>query len=231
MQPQSPTIQPVSFFKKVFNGWLAKALILSFIICILMISFAVGGDLYYQSIFLQSEKSNPSSVLAPFVSPSPVIAQITGSGNPTTAPTPTLAPNVSATNTPRPSVTQAAGTTATNTLTPTPTHSVQATNTPTNPPQATNTNSPTPTQGQISGCFVVVSGYLYNMQPAIGTNAIDPNTGKTHTHTTGDYHCGTQSNPTDMTSTYLEKHLAMGCAARLAPYIVTPPAPADPSCE
>jgi len=221
MQPQSPTIQPVSFFKKVFNGWLAKALILSFIICILMISFAVGGDLYYQSIFLQSKKSNPSSVLAPFVSPSPVIAQITEPRNPiqtttlSAAPTITRAPNVSATNT----------------LTPTPTHSVQATNTPTNPPQATNTNSPTPTQGQIAGCFVVVSGYLYNMQPAIGNNAIDPNTGKTHTHTTGDYHCGTQSNPTDMTSTYLEKHLAMGCAARLAPYIVTPPAPADPSCE
>jgi hypothetical protein len=226
MQPQVPTVQPMSPFQKIFQGWLAKALTLSCIISLVMVSFAYGADIYYQDVFVKSQKSNPSEVLAPFASPSTIVAQIT---NGVQTPTLTLAPNVTSTPTPR--VTQAPGNTATNTQTPTPTHVSNATNTPTSPPQATNTNSPTPTQGQVAGCYVVVSGYLYNMQNAIGANAIDPNTGKAHVHTTNDYQCGTQSSPTDMTAVYLDKHLAMGCAARLAPYIVTPPAPADPSCD
>jgi hypothetical protein len=231
MQPQAT--QPMSPFKQLFSGWLAKALTLSTIIFVTMISFAFAGDLYYQNLFLQLKKSNPTQVLAPFVSPSPIATEITDTPNPnetisniTGILSPTRAPNTTATPTTR-TVTQVPGNTATVTTT----HAAQATNTPTNPPQNTNTNSPTPTQGQIAGCFVVVSGYLYNMQSGVGTNAIDPNTGKAHIHTINDYQCGTQSSPIDMTAVYLDKHLAMGCAARLAPYIVTPPAPADPSCD
>lgn len=81
-----------------------------------------------------------------------------------------------------------------------------------------------------SGCFVTVNGYLYNMQSAIGVVLTDPNTSKTRNHTSGNFHCGSFSAPTNMTSTYLSKHSGMGCADRLAPYIYTPPAPKDPSC-
>jgi hypothetical protein len=228
---ESPAIQPISPFKKIFlSGWLAKALTVSGIFFALMVSFAYGSDLYYQKVFSQSRKSNPTQVLAPFMSPTPAIAQISGTSplitsTDTSTPIPTQIANTTATATPRATATQAPGTTAT------PTHANQASNTPTSSPQSTNTNSPSPTQAQAAGCYVLVSGYLYNMQAGIGANAIDPNTGKSHAHTTNDYHCGTQGSPVDATAIYLEKHLAMGCAARLAPYIVTPPAPEDPSCE
>lgn len=101
--------------------------------------------------------------------------------------------------------------------------SIPRTNTPT---QATIN---TPTSG--AGCYVKVAGFVYNMQSSVGKKLIDPNTNKSQTHSTGDFKCGSISNPTDVTSTYLSKHLKLGCSPRLAPYILTPPAPPDPTCE
>lgn len=82
-----------------------------------------------------------------------------------------------------------------------------------------------------SGCFVIVAGAIYNMQVRIGKTAIDPNTGKTHVHSIVDYQCGTRFQPTDMTAIYLDKHKPMGCAQRIAPFVLEPPAPNDPTCE
>ncbi len=97
----------------------------------------------------------------------------------------------------------------------------------TTPPTSSPPPSPPPAP---SGCFVTVAGYLYNMQPAVGVRLTDPNTGKTKTHSSGNFQCGTYSAPTNMTNVYLSKHSGLGCAARLAPYIYTPPAPKDPTC-
>lgn len=99
---------------------------------------------------------------------------------------------------------------------------------PTSATSITATKTPTPTG---SVCYVKVAGYLYNMQPAVGISLRDPNTGKTRTHSRSNFNCGTPAAPTDMTNTYLGKHNGMGCAQRLAPYIVTPPAPDDPTCQ
>jgi len=94
--------------------------------------------------------------------------------------------------------------------------------------QPSGTRAPTPTG---SVCYVKVAGYIYNMQSAVGITLRDPNTGKTRTHSRSNFNCGTLANPTDMTNTYLSKHGPMGCAERLKPYIVTPPAPIDPTCQ
>jgi len=95
----------------------------------------------------------------------------------------------------------------------------------------TPTKTPTPAVTGTTVCFVKVAGVIYNMQPAIGIKLTDPNTQKTHTHSISNFKCGTLAAPTDMTTTYLGKHLKMGCAPRLAPYIYTPPAPDDPTCQ
>lgn len=101
--------------------------------------------------------------------------------------------------------------------------------TPTTVPQGTVTKAPTPTGG---ACYVKVAGYLYNLHPVVGIKLIDPNTGKTQTHSASTFKCSTTiATAIDMTNTYLSKHNGMGCAQRLAPYIVTPPAPNDPTCE
>lgn len=103
-------------------------------------------------------------------------------------------------------------------------------NQPTSAPAPSPTNAPSPT-AQPSGCFVLVSGAKYNMSPMLGSQVTDPNTGKTKTHQSpSQIACGTFSSPADNTSVYLSKHTGMGCANRLAPYIVTPPAPKDPTC-
>lgn len=232
MEPQSIAQKPTSgLHRALFSGWLAKALVVSFFSFAYIVSAAILSDQYYQKMFERLKKVPPQQALSSFMSPTPsssppleisVTQEITTNPLITSTQTPTLPPNV--TRTPTPKITQVTGNT------PTPTQG-SITNTPTNPPQATNTNPPTPTTGQVAGCFVIVSGYLYNMQTAIGTNAIDQNTGKSRVHTTTDYNCGTQANPRDLTAVYLDKHLAMGCSARLAPYIVNPPAPADPSCD
>lgn len=96
---------------------------------------------------------------------------------------------------------------------------------------STETETPKPSSFQSRDCFVIVSGYVYNMGVRIGQTAIDPNTGKTHVHTSFDYACGTIEHPTDMTDVYLDKHGPMGCATRIAPFIVRPPAPIDPTCS
>lgn len=227
---QSPSTIPTqpSFIQKIFSGWLAKALTISFFVFAIMTSFAFTIDLSYQNYFANTKKIDPSQALAPFTSPTP-FEPIAENIELTKIQTPTTTQQSQITPTPTIKITQSPRNTATNT--PIPTHAPNTTSTPTNIPQATNTNSPTPTTQQIAGCFVIVSGYVYNMQTGIGVNAIDPNTGKTHIHTSGEYHCGTQDSPTDMTAIYLDKHIAMGCAARLSKYIVNPPAPADPSCD
>jgi hypothetical protein len=96
----------------------------------------------------------------------------------------------------------------------------------------TNSADPAPTPEQKSdGCYVIVSGYVYNMTQRIGKTAVDPNTGKTHVHTKEEYACGTIDNPTDMTEIYRDTHSPMGCANRIAPFIVKSPAPIDPTCK
>ncbi len=116
------------------------------------------------------------------------------------------------------------------TSTPTPTTHATNTPTPTRIPTTPPTSTPS-TSGTPAVCYVKLAGYIYNMIPAVGNKLIDPNTGKTHTHSRGDFRCGTLTNPTDVTAVYLDKHGKLGCAQRVAPYIVTPPAPADPSCQ
>jgi hypothetical protein len=220
------------FSKALFDGWLSHAIIVIALITTLTVSIAVASDMYYQTIFLQlSKKSLTETAFNQFtdqMNGSPTI-----SIQPTvidTEPVFTLAPGISATSTPRftstpkPTVKVTAVPRQTATNTQTPTNEPQVTSTPTTA-QATNTPIPP------SGCFVTVSGYLYNMQSGVGSTLTDPNTGKTHIHTTSDYQCGTQTSPTDMTAVYLAKHSTMGCAPRLAQYIVSPPAPTDPTCE
>ncbi len=236
MQPTNPTLNqapppPNAFYKALFGGWLAKALTIIILISSITVSGALLADMFYQRALINMNSTTPGQALSEFSSPispteSPFFQNFVPQGQ-----TGTTIPTISGqTATPTIHVTQSPH--ATNT----PTHIPNATNTPTHaptsPPQATNTQPPTstPTTAQIAGCYVIVSGYLYNMAGSIGVIAHDPNTGKTHTHTTIDYTCGTQANPTDMTDTYLEKHSPMGCAARIAPYIVTPPAPQDPTC-
>lgn len=97
--------------------------------------------------------------------------------------------------------------------------------------QVKSTTIPSATSSQTQGCYVKVAGYIYNMQVRIGQTAVDPNTGKTRVHTVLDYQCGNLTNPTDMTAVYLDKHQPMGCADRIAPFIVYPPAPKDPTCQ
>jgi hypothetical protein len=102
---------------------------------------------------------------------------------------------------------------------------------PTRNPSVSPTKTPTPIITGTTTCFVKVAGVIYNLQPAVGIKLVDPNTKKTQTHSRSDFKCGTLDNPTDMTNTYLSKHLKMGCAQRLAPYIYTLPAPEDPTCQ
>lgn len=99
----------------------------------------------------------------------------------------------------------------------------------TNPPAV---QPPPPPPTTPSGCFVTVNGYLYNMQPAVNNSVTDPTTGKKKTHSSNNFQCGTFNSPTNMTSVYLSKHKqTLGCGNRLAPYIYTPPAPTDPTCQ
>lgn len=110
---------------------------------------------------------------------------------------------------------------------------VTSTPSPTRGTSATPTKTPTGTP-PITGsteCIVKVAGVLYNMQSAVGIKLIDPNTKKSQTHSRSTFKCGTVAAPTDMTNTYLSKHLKLGCYPRLAPYIYTPPAPDDPTCQ
>ena len=121
-----------------------------------------------------------------------------------------------------------------NSITPTPPASSGTTQPPSSSPPSSSPPPATPPPATPppapSGCFVTVNGYLYNMQSAVGNSLTDPNTGKKRTHSSGTFQCGSFASPTNMTSTYMSKHSSMGCATRLAPYIYTPPAPADPSC-
>jgi hypothetical protein len=93
------------------------------------------------------------------------------------------------------------------------------------------TKTPTPSVSGGTECIVKVAGVLYNMQAGVGIKLIDPNTKKSQTHSRSTFKCGTLAAPTDMTNTYLSKHLKLGCYPRLAPYIYTPPAPDDPTCQ
>lgn len=91
-------------------------------------------------------------------------------------------------------------------------------------------NSPPPPPTEPLGCFVIVSGYKYNLQSIVGIGVTDQTSGKKKSHSSATFQCGTFSNPTNMTSTYLSKHSGLGCWQRIAPYIVTPPAPTDSTC-
>lgn len=94
-------------------------------------------------------------------------------------------------------------------------------------------NTPTPkfTPTPIPDCYVTVLGYKYNLKPILNTLMTDQTSGKTNTHIAATLQCGTSSAPTDITAVYLEKHTPLGCWQRIAPYIVTPPAPLDPTCQ
>ena len=95
------------------------------------------------------------------------------------------------------------------------------------------TNSPTPlyTPTPIPECYVTVAGFVYNMRSIINQVVTDEISAKTNTHLFSDLQCGTQSNPTDVTALYLEKHVPLGCWQRIAQYSVTQPAPIDPTCQ
>jgi hypothetical protein len=120
-------------------------------------------------------------------------------------------------------------TTPTHISTTTPTRVITNAPTATNIPTtaATGTRIPTPTPGF---CYVKIAGYVYNMQPGVGIRLTDQTSSKTQTHSRGDFRCGTLANPTDVTAVYLDKHDKLGCWQRVAPYIVTPPAPVDATC-
>jgi hypothetical protein len=94
-------------------------------------------------------------------------------------------------------------------------------------------NTPTPkfTPTPVPDCYVSVLGYVYNLKSILNTLITDQTSGKTNTHIAATLQCGTLSNPTDITVVYLEKHSPLGCWQRIAPYIVTPPAPVDPTCQ
>lgn len=231
MQPQGP----VSAFKRaLFGGWLSRALFISGFVCVFMVSVSFAIDYYFQSVFQKKTVSSPAAkqVFNQFPAPTNVITQpvITGiTATQTQIETATITPKASTTPNPTstPRIIQA--TPSPSSLhTATPTSQAQPTHAPTNTPA---TNTSTPTQVVASGCFVRVSGYLYNMQSAVSSTVVDQNTGKTRVHTTSDFQCGTQASPTDVTAIYLAKHSTMGCWQRIAPYIVTPPAPTDPTCE
>jgi hypothetical protein len=240
MQPTNPQTnvpKPLAILKKaVFGGWLAKALTVMTLISAITVSLSVLTDTYYQQILTKMKSTTPKQAFDQFpkAEPTSTIIMDTPTTFQTIIETPIATNTPTATATPSPRITRPPGVTATRTPTPSPnpTQAPHATSTPTPQPQATNTSAPTatPTQAQIAGCYVIVAGYLYNMQSGIGVTATDQNTGKTRVHTVSDYTCGTQESPTDMTDTYIEKHETMGCSQRIAPYIVTPPAPTDPTC-
>lgn len=97
----------------------------------------------------------------------------------------------------------------------------------------TYTNSPTPlfTPTPIPECYVKVAGFVYNIRAIINIFMTDTTSSKTNTHIFSTLQCGTQTNPTDVTSLYLEKHGELGCWERIAPYSLTQPAPPDPTCQ
>lgn len=197
-----------SFGKQFSRGWLYESIILIVLTVIFTVSTAMLTDNIYRKVFAeqiilaeQKAQPKPKLILKPeSKTTSKKIVSNTAKKKKVTT---------SNSNTPN-----------TNT-------STDGNNTSVTPPTtALPPSSPPP---EPSGCFVIVSGYKYNLQPIVGVRVNDPS-GKSKTHSNGNFNCGTYSNPTNMTSTYISKHSGLGCWQRIAPYIVTPPAPTDPTC-
>lgn len=213
-------LQKVETF--LLKGWLIEAIFLTCLSITITLTVTYVADSVYKvsigSVAFKTGNLTMASSNGSTSNPASNTTNSTTTGN-------TQSPSASSTSTNQPSTT---GTTQTPAAS-SPNSTAPTTNNPTPAPTPTPTPTPTPPPAP-SGCFVTVNGYLYNMQPAVGKTLTDPNTSKQRLHSSSTFQCGSFSSPTNMTSVYLSKHSGMGCAARLAPYIYTPPAPLDPTC-
>lgn len=204
----------------LFKGWLIESLLLTILTISATLTISYVADSLYKVSF--GEKTFTKANLT-------LVDQNGSKSSENTNTTQNNSGSTSTTNSSTSNTQTSSGTTPTTTSggTQPTTPPVTTQPPPTQPPPSQPPPSPPPDP---TGCFVTVNGYLYNMQSAVGKSLTDPNTGKSRTHSSSTFHCGTYSAPTNMTSTYLSKHNGLGCAPRLAPYIYTPPAPTDPTC-
>lgn len=106
------------------------------------------------------------------------------------------------------------------------------------PPVVSPPPSLPPSLPPVPGCYVLVFGQLYNMQPILEKDVIltaDGVTVKRRHQSPKDIVCGNATSPVDNTASYVAKHFDRhGCFPRMSPYYAGPaPIPPDrtPICQ